>query len=409
MDAAASERRCCWQLSLCESGVVAGNLYFHNMRSGIPFNYPFLTGKETEYIRRAVESGKISGDGVYTRLCHEFFGRRYGFRHPMLTTSCTDALEMSAMLLDLDPGDEVIVPSYTFVSTANAYVLRGARIRFADSCQYNPNIDASQVAKLITCRTKAIVVVHYAGVACDMDAITSLACARGVAVIEDAAQAIDSYYRNRPLGSIGDMSAFSFHETKNVMAGEGGMLVLNREDLVKRAEIIREKGTNRAAFFRGEIDKYNWIDIGSSYLPSDIIAAFLYAQLEHIDEIQTQRKSIWNCYYEHLKGLQFKECVRLPYVPDYATQNGHMFYLVCRDLDERTRLISFLRERGIGAVFHYQSLHNSPFYRNLHDGRKLIHSDNYSDTLLRLPLYYSMSTSDVDRVIDAVSSFYVAK
>jgi dTDP-4-amino-4,6-dideoxygalactose transaminase len=301
----------------------------------VPFNKPYLSGKETEYIQQAVLSGKISGDGMFTKRCHEFFEQKYSFKKCLLTTSCTAALEMAAILIDIKEGDEVIIPSYTFVSTANAFVLRGANIVFADSRKDNPNIDTESLASLITPKTKAIVAVHYAGIACEMDAIMNLAKAYNLYVIEDAAQAIDSYHNERPLGSIGHFAALSFHETKNIMAGEGGMLVINDERFTKRAEIIREKGTNRSAFFRGEIDKYGWVDIGSSYLPSEIIAAFLYAQLENIDDIQQHRKHLWQLYYDGLKPLQDNGLVQLPHLPAYATNNAHMFYLVCSNPLER--------------------------------------------------------------------------
>jgi dTDP-4-amino-4,6-dideoxygalactose transaminase len=266
----------------------------------IPFNKPYLTGNETNYIYQAVQSGKISGDGIFTKKCHEFFELKYGFKKCLLTTSCTDALEMAAILSGIEDGDEVIIPSYTFVSTANAFVLRGAKIVFCDSQENHPNIDDTQIERLITSKTKAIVVVHYAGVACEMDNICSIATKHNLFLIEDAAQAIDSFYKGRPLGSFGHFAAFSFHETKNVISGEGGMLVINDLDFVERAEIIREKGTNRSKFFRGEIDKYGWVDIGSSYLPSDIIAAFLFAQLENLEIIQDKRLNLWNRYYHNL-------------------------------------------------------------------------------------------------------------
>src|SRR5688500_8388786 len=310
----------------------------------IPFNKPYLTGKEVHYIYQAVSTGKISGDGVFTHKCHRFFVDKYGFRKCLLTTSCTDALEMSALLMNIQPGDEVIMPSYTFVSTANAFVLRGAKIVFADSNKVNPNIDAHEIEKLIRPKTKAIVVVHYAGIACDMDVIMDIAQRHNLFVIEDAAQAIYAFYTGKPLGSIGHMSTFSFHETKNIQCGEGGMLVINDENFVERAEIIREKGTNRSAFFRGEVDKYGWVDIGSSFLPSEIIAAFLWAQLENLDQIQERRKAIWNTYYENLEPLQDAGKLQLPNIPSYATNNAHMLYVLCNDLDERTKLIDHLKK-----------------------------------------------------------------
>lgn len=374
--------------------------------SFIPFNKPYLTGKETEYIREAVLSGKISGDGTFTRRCHNFFEERYGFEKCLLTTSCTAALEMAALLIDIKEGDEVIMPSFTFVSTANAFVLRGAKIVFADSGKDNPNMDADKLVSLITPRTKAIVPVHYAGIACDMDKIMTLAAKHNLFVIEDAAQSIDSYYNGRPLGSIGHMAAFSFHETKNVMAGEGGMLVINDERFAERAEIIREKGTNRSAFFRGEVDKYGWVDIGSSYLPSDIIAAFLFAQLENIDAIQQRRKNIWETYYRELKHLTEKGLVTLPTVPDYATNNAHMFYLVCRNAEERSGLIAHLKEAGILAIFHYLSLHKSQFFNAKHDGRILPQSDRYTDCLVRLPLFYELSENDIMNILTVINRFY---
>jgi dTDP-4-amino-4,6-dideoxygalactose transaminase len=346
-----------------------------------------------------VHSGKISGDGIFTHKCHEYFTQRYGFGKCLLTTSCTDALEMAAILLDIKEGDEVIMPSYTFVSTANAFVLRGARIIFADSGDMNPNLDAGLLESLISSRTKAIVVVHYAGIACDMDAITDIAKKYNLFVVEDAAQAIDSFYKGKPLGSIGHLAAFSFHETKNVIAGEGGMLVINDVSFRNRSEIIREKGTNRSSFFRGEVDKYGWVDIGSSFLPSDIIAAFLYAQLENLEIIQAKRKGIWDRYQLGLKPLAEKGIAQLPYVPEFATNNAHMFYLVFRDLQIRQQVIAHLKQKGIMAVFHYQSLHQSEYYLPKHDGRELPNSDRFTDNLLRLPLYYDLQDNDVDEII----------
>jgi dTDP-4-amino-4,6-dideoxygalactose transaminase len=377
----------------------------------IPFNKPFLTGNETEYIRQAVASGKISGDGVFTQKCHSFFEERYGFQKVLLTTSCTDALEMAAMLIGIEEGDEVIIPSFTFVSTANAFALRGAKIVFADSGELNPNMDATTLEALITPRTKAIVPVHYAGIACDMDMICGLAEKYGLYVIEDAAQAIDSYYTGadgvrRPLGSIGHLAAFSFHETKNIISGEGGMLAINDSRFIKRAEVIREKGTNRSAFFRGEIDKYGWVDIGSSFLPSDIIAAFLYAQLENLDRIQKKRKAIWERYWAGLQGLAEGGSVRLPYIPEYATNNAHMFYLVCNSLEERSGIIRNCKEMNIHPVFHYQSLHKSPFYESKHDGRELPCSDRYTDTLVRLPLYYELDNSEIDFIVEQIAAIH---
>jgi dTDP-4-amino-4,6-dideoxygalactose transaminase len=376
------------------------------MSTQIGFSKPYLTGKEIEHIKDAVESSQISGDGIFTEKCHSFFEQRYGFRKVLLTTSCTDALEMSAILLDIRNGDEVIVPSYTFVSTVNAFVLRGARIVFADSEEITPNIDATKIESLISPRTKAIVVVHYAGISCDMDSILELANKHNLFVIEDAAQAIDSYYKGKPLGSIGHLAAFSFHETKNITSGEGGMLVVNDERFVRRAEIIREKGTNRSAFFRGEVNKYEWLDIGSSFLPSDIIAAFLYAQLENLDRIQVRRKALWESYYEQLKPLEERGCLKLPRIPLYATNNGNTFYIICRNLEERSALIIELKENNILALFHYLSLHKAPYYQGKHDGRELPHADRYSDCLLRLPMYYDLTEDDIGRITNRITQFY---
>lgn len=356
----------------------------------IPFNKPYFTGKEAEYIQNAVKGGHISGNGYYTQKCQTFFENRYGFNKCLLTTSCTDALEMAAILLDIKSGDEVIMPSFTFVSTANAFVLRGAKIVFADSRKDHPGIDEDQIEELINTRTKAIVPVHYAGVACDMDKIMDLANKYKLFVVEDAAQAIDSYYKGKPLGSIGHMATFSFHETKNISSGEGGMLVINDPEFEKRAEIIWEKGTNRASFFRGEVDKYGWVDVGSSFLPSDLIAAVLWAQLEALEDIQKRRKTIWNHYFEGLKEKANEYSFRLPFVPSYATNNAHMFYLLMPSLDERTKLIAKLKNKGIMAVFHYQALHCSPYFEGEHDGRVLAYCDKYSGCLVRMPFYYDL-------------------
>jgi dTDP-4-amino-4,6-dideoxygalactose transaminase len=359
----------------------------------IPFNKPYLTGKEVYYIKEAVKSGKISGNGIFTKKCHLYFQEHFGFKKCLLTTSCTDALEMAAILCDIKPGDEVIVPSYTFVSTANAFVLRGAKIVFADSRPDHPGIDEYKIEALITPKTKAIVIVHYAGVACDMDIIMGLANNYNLFVIEDAAQAINSFYRGRPLGSIGHIGCFSFHETKNIQCGEGGMLVINDDRFLIRSEIIWEKGTNRAEFFRGEVNKYGWVDIGSSFLPSEITAAFLYAQLEKLDEIQSIRKAIWDIYFEELQILK-EFGINLPYIPDYATNNAHMFYLVCHDIEQRAKIITLFKENDILSVFHYLSLHKSPYFKNKHDGRDLSESDRYSDCLLRLPFYNELDLKD---------------
>jgi len=324
----------------------------------------------------------------------------------LLTTSCTDALEACAILLEIKEGDEVIVPSYTFVSTVNAFVLRGAKIIFADSNPDTANIDVNKIESLITSRTKAIVPVHYAGVACDMDSINAIAAKHNLYVVEDAAQAIDSFYKGKPLGSLGHLSAFSFHDTKNIISGEGGMLVINDERFEKRAEIIREKGTNRSAFFRGEVDKYGWVDVGSSFLPSEVTAAMLLAQLESIDKIQTRRKEIWNRYYSLLKPIEEKGFLKLPVIPDYATNNAHMFFIVLNNLETRSKLIDHLKKNNISAVFHYISLHASAYYANKHDGRALPVSDMLTNQLLRLPMFYDLKNDEVDFICQKITDFF---
>ena len=370
----------------------------------IPFNKPYLTGKETKYITDAVVSGKISGNGKYTKMCQDFFENKFGFKKTLLTTSCTDALEMAAILINLKEDDEVIMPSYTFVSTSNAFVLRGAKIVFADSLPNHPNMDCNKLESLITPKTKAIVPVHYAGVACDMDVIMELAKKHNLFVVEDAAQAIDSYYTGKDqikkaLGSIGHLAAFSFHETKNIISGEGGMLAINDEQFIERAEIIWEKGTNRSAFFRGEVDKYGWVDIGSSFLPSEIIAAFLWAQLENLEAIQRVRKQLWNAYDNQLFEWAKISGIELPQLPLYATNNAHMFYLICKNTEQRTYFISKLKEQNIHPVFHYISLHSSPYYLKKHDGRILTETDRFTNCLVRLPLYYELN---VEKVINQI-------
>lgn len=373
----------------------------------IPFNKPYLTGKEAHYMYDAVHTGKLSGNGKYTKKCQSYFEEKYGFKKALLTTSCTDALEMAAILANIQSGDEVIMPSYTFVSTSNAFVLRGAKIRFADSRKDHPGIDEESIEALITDKTKAIVPVHYAGVACDMEMIMNVAKKYNLLVIEDAAQAIDSYFTFsdgtvKSLGSIGHLAAFSFHETKNIISGEGGLLAINDERFSNRAEIIWEKGTNRSAFFRGEVDKYGWVDIGSSFLPSETIAAFLWAQLENLDDIQERRKSHWIQYYNGLRDWAKKNNVRLPIVPDFATNNAHMFYLICDSIDQRSVIIQKLKENKISAVFHYLSLHKSPFYSDRHDGRELPQSDYYSDNLVRLPMYYELEKVDIANIMNVL-------
>jgi len=377
-------------------------------KNTIPFNKPYLTGKEIDYIKDAVSRGKISGNGYYTQKCQDFFQNRYDFKKCLLTTSCTDALEMAAILCNIQPGDEVIIPSYTFVSTANAFVLRGAKIVFADSREDHPGIDESKIESLITSKTKVIVPVHYAGVACDMDIIMDIANRHNLFVVEDAAQAVDSFYKGRPLGGIGHLGCFSFHETKNIQCGEGGMLVVNDEQFCKRAEIIWEKGTNRAEFFRGEVNKYGWVDIGSSFLPSEITAAFLYAQLENLKVIQDKRKKIWEVYYKALKPLTNTGAFKIPLLPAFATNNGHMFYLVCQSIENRSMLIDYLKNNGVLSVFHYLSLNRSPFYSQTNNISKirLYRSDYYEERLLRLPFYYSLEEKNVEGIISIIYSFY---
>lgn len=374
----------------------------------IPFNKPFLTGKEAHYMYQAVFTGKLSGNGEFTNKCEKFFEERYGFLKTLLTTSGTDALEMAAILCDIKPGDEVIVPSYTFVTSALAFVREGAHIIFADSSPDNPNINPDKLEGLITERTKVIVPVHYAGIACDMDRIMEIAHRHGILVVEDNAQGLDSFYKGRPLGGIGDFGCVSFHETKNVTAGgEGGLLIVNDEQYVRRAEIIWEKGTNRAEFFRGMVNKYGWVDTGSSFLPAEINAAFLMAQLEDLAEIQNRRKDLWQQYYKGLKPLEEKGFVKLPAIPDYATNNAHMFYMTCRNLDERTRLIAFLKDNGILAVFHYLALHRSDYYTEHYTDRpNLPECDRYADTLVRLPMFYELKDEEVNYIVSKVNEFY---
>lgn len=391
----------------------------------IPFNKPFLTGKEAHYIYQAVYSGKLSGNGLFTKKCQSFFENRYGFKKALLTTSCTDALEMAAILCDIKPGDEVIAPSYTFVSTVLAFVRQGAKIVFCDSCSDNPNIDPDKIEALITDRTKVIIPVHYAGVACDMDRIMDIAHRYDLLVVEDAAQAIDSFYKGRPLGSIGHLGCFSFHETKNIIAGEGGLLSINDERFIRRSEIIWEKGTNRSEFFRGEVNKYGWVDTGSSFLPSELISAFLWAQLENMETIQHRRREIWEKYYDGLRILADNGYVRLPEIPHYATNNAHMFYIVCRSLQERSALIKHLKDNGILSVFHYLSLHKSGYYTEnvscrpekyqsistdgelqIVTGLDLPNCDRFADCLLRLPMFFELGDDEIDLIIKMICDFF---
>ena len=370
----------------------------------IPFNKPYFSGRELKYLEEVCHSTTMSGNGDFTKKCHTFFEQKYGFKKCLLATSGTDALEMCAMLCNLKPGDEVIVPSYTFVSTALAFLREGAKVVFADSSAENPNMEVEQIEPLIYEKTKVIAVVHYAGVACDMDAIMALAEKHNLLVVEDAAHCIDSFYKGRPLGSIGHLGAFSFHETKNISSGEGGMCVINDERFVRRAEIIWEKGTNRAEFYRGMVNKYGWVDMGSSFLPSEFNAAYLWAQLEQLDDIQGKRKHIWNRYFEGLNGKIGNE-VKLPYIPEYATNNAHMFYLLCPSLEYRTALMKFLKENDVQTTFHYLPLHSSKYYEDKHDGRELPNCDRYGDTLVRLPLFYELSDMEIDKIVKLIVEF----
>lgn len=386
----------------------------------IHFNQPHLTGMEAHYMYNAVyKNGKLSGNGEYTKKCQQFFQDRYDFKKCLLTTSGTDALEMCAMLCDLKPGDEVIVPSYTFVSTALAFLREGAKVVFADSMKRNPNLDAGTLEALITPRTKVIAPVHYAGIACDMDAIMAVAKKYNLLVVEDAAQALDSFYLGkseegrgknvrRALGGIGHLGAMSFHETKNITAGgEGGLLIINDERFLRRAEILWEKGTNRAEFFRGEVNKYGWVDMGSSFLPAEINSAFLWAQLEHLEDIQARRMQIWDRYQSELSCLVEQDYFTIPDVPAYSTNNAHMFYLVFPDLEERTAFIQYMKAQNILTPFHYLSLHKSAYYM-AHNSTipELPECDRYADCLVRLPLFYDLTDEQQTFVINEIKKFY---
>lgn len=378
----------------------------------IPFNKPNIVGNELKYIKQAVKSGKISGDGIFTKKCHKFLENRYQAKKVLLTTSGTAALEMAAILCNIKPGDEVIMPSFTFVSTANAFVLRGAKIRFVDIREDTLNIDENKIEEKISNKTKAIVVVHYGGVSCEMDKILQIAKKYNLFVIEDAAQAIESKYKNSYLGTIGDIGCYSFHETKNVICGEGGAILVNNESFFERAEIIREKGTDRSKFFRGEVDKYTWVDIGSSYLPSEILSAFLYAQLEKINQITNKRLKIWNNYHLSFKFLEEKNIIRRPVIPENCTHNGHMYYIILNTPSERDKLMKYLKKNGILSVFHYLPLHLSPMYLKLKNNNDsnfsndtLKNTIDLSSRLLRLPLYYTIKDSEVNFIIKKIYNY----
>ena len=373
----------------------------------VPFNVPPCTGNEMKYIGEAVASHKICGDGQFTKKCSAWMEERFNAHKVLLTTSGTTALDMASLLCELQPGDEVILPSFTFSSTANAFVNYGAKLVFVDIRPDTMNIDETKIEAAITDRTKAIVVMHYAGVACEMDTIMAIARKHRLLVIEDAAQAVMSSYKGKALGTIGDFGCYSFHETKNYSMGEGGAILINTPEYVERAEILREKGTDRARFFRGQVDKYTWVDLGDSFLPSELNAAYLWAQLEMADEINEDRLSSWKSYYDAFADLKKKGLVTLPAVPEGCVHNAHMFYLKCRDLEERTALIAFLKERDILAVFHYVPLHSAP--AGLRFGRfsgEDVYTTRESDRLVRLPLYYGLTADDQAKVIRAVRDFY---
>lgn len=373
----------------------------------INFNIPPYTGNEAKYIQKAVENKKICGDGEFTKKCNAWIEEKTGTKKALLTTSCTHALEMAALLAEIKPGDEVIMPSYTFVSTADAFVLRGAQVVFVDIRPDTMNIDENLIEAAITDKTKAIVPVHYAGVSCEMDKIMEIAHRYGLMVVEDAAQGVMSTYKGQALGTIGDYGCYSFHETKNYSMGEGGALLIQKEDDIESAEIIREKGTNRAKFFRGQIDKYTWVEAGSSYLPSDMNAGYLWAQLELAEKINDNRLDSWKRYYDGLKGLVDEGKIELPYIPEQCEHNAHMFYIKAKDLEERTRLISYLKENGILAVFHYIPLHSAPAgkkYGRFHG--EDVYTTKESERLLRLPMYYNLDEDDQKNVIEKIIEFY---
>ena len=374
----------------------------------ISFNQPVYSSKGIQYMEDAIiNRQQIRGDGYYSNKCKEWFERKLGDK-VLLTTSCTHALEMAALLVDIGPGDEVIMPSYTFVSTANAFVIRGAKIKFVDIRKDTMNIDENLIEQAITPRTKAIVPVHYAGVGCEMDTILDIAKGYNLAVIEDAAQGMMATYKGKALGTFGRFGTFSFHETKNYTMGEGGLILIRDEEDIKRAEVIREKGTDRKKFFRGEVDKYSWVDIGSSYLPSEMNAAYLYAQLETADEINQRRLDIWNIYRRELRELEEKEYIELPYIPQECTHNAHIFYIKLKDLEERTKLVKFLEKREIKAVFHYVPLHSSPIGRKYGEfvGQDIF-TTTESERLLRLPLFYDLTDEELYRVVEKVKDFYL--
>lgn len=376
----------------------------------ILFNKPFVVGKELFYISQSVISGHISGDGSFSQKCEYFFESTFSAHKVLMTTSCTSALEMAALLCNLSEGDEVILPPYTFVSTANAFKLRNINLKFVDIRLDTKNLDESLIEEAITENTKVIVPVHYAGVSCEMDEINKIAKKHGLYVIEDAAQGVNAKYKNQYLGTIGDIGAYSFHETKNYICGEGGAIILNNESFIERAEILRQKGTNRNQFFRGQVEKYTWVDIGSSYVPSDLLSAFLYSQLEHLDEINEKRKLIYFSYYEQLKSLQDMGLVNLPIIPEHCETNYHMFYILVKDFTTRSLLISHLKELGVQAVFHYIPLHTSPMGREMGYKQGMFPvTETISEQILRLPFYYELSEDEIDFVVKSIFEFFSVK
>ena len=374
----------------------------------IGFNVPPVIGTEEKYVKEAIASHKICGDGEFTKKCSKWMQNKFNAKEVLLTTSCSSALEMAALLSDIQPGDEVIMPAYTFVSTANAFVLRGAKVVFVDIRPDTMNIDENLIEPAITNKTKAIVPVHYAGVGCEMDTIMNIAKRHNLKVIEDAAQGVMAKYKDKYLGTIGDIGCYSFHETKNYSMGEGGAVVFKNDNYTELAEIIREKGTNRSKFYRGEIDKYTWVEYGSSYLPSDINAAYLWAELEKADEINNNRLATWSFYNDSLKELEDRGCIERPFIPEECTHNAHMYYIKTKNLEERTKLIKYLKENGVQAVFHYVPLHTAP--AGMKYGR-FFGEDKYttkeSERLLRLPMYYNMELEDKEKVVDLIKKFYM--
>jgi dTDP-4-amino-4,6-dideoxygalactose transaminase len=372
----------------------------------IPFTQVFLDGSENSYLQDCLNNKKIGGSGKYTNLCLEYLNNRFGFSSTILTPSCTDAIEMCSILLNFDKDNEIILPSFSFVSCALPFVLRGSKIIFADSCSDNPNIDADKLEELITPKTKAIFIIHYGGYPCDLEKIISLCSKYNIFLIEDAAHAVNSFYKGKALGSFGTLSVFSFHETKNISCGEGGLLVANDSSFYPRAEILRDKGTNRSAFFQGKVDKYTWVDVGSSFVQSDLLAALLYSQFQLLDLIQQKRLDVWNVYYDKLSSLEKNGICSITKTNEHSTNNAHVFYLVCNDLQDRINLTRYLKSFDIQASFHYQSLHASPFFAPKHDGRPLVNSDKFSNQLLRLPLYSDLKTGEAEMISDHILTYY---